>query len=290
MKTLREVIHEADANHTAIGHFSFCNIETFWAIVNVARHLNLPIILGMTESERKFFGEKQAVELVRSVREEFNHPIFINADHTYSFDGVKVAVKAGFDSIIYDAAEKSLRDNIEETKQVVDFVRGANPDIMVEGELGYIGSSSTIHESFPEGVKVNPEALTTAEDAKKFVKETGVDLLAPAVGSIHGKLLHGAEELDIDRIKAIKAAVTVPLVLHGGSGIQEQSMRRSREAGISVIHITTEFRLAYRNTLRDMLIKFPDEIAPYKLMENVIFEMEKVAEIKLGIIANIKTS
>lgn len=283
MKTLKEYILDAQAGHTAVGHFNFCNLEGLWAIFSVARTLNLPVVVGTSEGEGNFVGQKQAVALIRSLREQFDHPIFLNADHTYSFSGIKEVVAAGYDAVIYDGARKPLSVNIEETKAVVDYVKSVNPDILVEGELGYIGSSSKLLDALPENVKVDEDALTTPEDAKKFVEETGVDLFAPAVGNVHGKLLHGKEELNTKRVKEIHEAIDTPLVLHGGSGISEKDFHHAIAAGISIVHINTELRVAYRDTLKDVLVKNPDEIAPYKLMENVVYEMEKVVEIKLKI-------
>lgn len=288
MKTLKEYIAEADANHVAIGHFNISNLEGMWAVFTVANHLKLPVIIGTSEGERKFIGTKQAVALIRSLREEFDYPVFINADHTYTFAGVKEAVAAGYDAIIYDGAKKPFKDNLSETKEVVQYVKSVNPDILVEGEIGYIGQSSKLLESLPEDVNVTADALTKPEDAKKFVEETGVDLLAPAVGNFHGKLLHGVESIDSELIQKLRQAAGVPLVLHGGSGIAEKELHRAITAGISIVHINTELRVAYRDTLRDVLAKMPDEIAPYKIMENVIYEMEKVVEIKMKIFSTKK--
>lgn len=283
MKTLKEYILDAEKGHTAIGHFNFCNIEGMWAIFRIAKQLDLPVILGTSEGERAFVGPRQAVALVRSLREEFEHPIFLNADHTYSFAGIKEAVAAGYDAVIYDAAQKPMKVNIEETKAVVEYVKSVNPDILVEGELGYIGASSKLLDTLPENIDVSESGLTTVENAKMFVEETGVDLFAPAVGQVHGKLIHGKEELNIKRVEEIHNAIDTPLVLHGGSGISEKDFQHAVAAGISIIHINTELRVAYRDTLKDVLIKNPDEVAPYRLMENVIYEMEKVTEIKMKI-------
>src|SRR3989338_8774266 len=169
MKTLREVIRDAESNHVAVGHFNISNIEGLWAIFHAARNLNLPVIIGLSEGERDFVGVKQAVALVKSIREEFDYPIFINADHTYSFERVKEAVDAGFDAVIFDGAKLPIDENIKITKQCVDYARQSGRDVIVEGELGYVGEGSVVRDELPEGVQ-----MTVVDEAKRFVEETGV--------------------------------------------------------------------------------------------------------------------
>ena len=282
MKTLREVIRDAESNHVAVGHFNISNIEGLWAIFHAARNLNLPVIIGLSEGERDFVGVKQAVALVKSIREEFDYPIFINADHTYSFERAKEAVDAGFDAVIFDGAKLPIDENIKTTKQCVEYARSKNPDILVEAELGYIGTSSKILDEIPEGAGVSEETLTSAEDAARFVAETGVDLFSPSVGNIHGMLRDMCNpRLNINRVHAIKEAAGVPLVLHGGSGIADQDFTDAIKAGISIVHINTEIRVAYRDAVKKVLADHPDEVAPYKIMKGAVSAMEKVISERL---------
>ena len=282
MKTLREVIRDAESNHVAVGHFNISNIEGLWAIFHAARNLNLPVIIGLSEGERDFVGVKQAVALVKSIREEFDYPIFINADHTYSFERAKEAVDAGFDAVIFDGAKLPIDENIKITKQCVEYARSKNPDILVEAELGYIGTSSKILDEIPEGAGVSEETLTSAEDAARFVAETGVDLFSPSVGNIHGMLRDMPNpRLNINRVHAIKEAAGVPLVLHGGSGIADQDFTDAIKAGISIVHINTEIRVAYRDAVKKVLADHPDEVAPYKIMKGAVSAMEKVISERL---------
>ncbi|MDO8572358.1 MAG: class II fructose-bisphosphate aldolase [bacterium] len=277
MKTLREVINEAESNHVAIGHFNISNIEGLWAIFHAARNLNLPVIIGLSEGERDFVGVKQAVALVKSLREEFDYPIFINADHTYSFERVQEAVDAGFDAVIFDGAKLSLAENITIAKQCVEYARSKNPEIIVEGEMGYIGTSSKVLDAIPEGVDLSEGALTNPAEAAQFVKETGVDLFAPAVGNIHGMLRNVHDpRLNIKRVHEIKEAVKVPLVLHGGSGTVDQDFTDAINSGVGIVHINTEIRVAYRDAVKKFVEEHPDEVAPYKIMKSVVSAMEKV--------------
>jgi len=282
MKKLKEYILEAEKEGRAIGHFNISNLETLRGIFNSARKLNLPVIIGTAEGERKFIGTKQAVALVKSLREEYDYPIFLNADHTYSFEGVKECIDAGYDSVIFDATGMSYEDNVKITKKCVEYARSVNPDIIVEAELGFIGSSSKVLDKIPEGVKISEEFLTKPEEAKKFVKETGVDMLAPAVGNIHGMLKGGVDPaLNIKRIAEIKSVVNIPIVLHGASGNSEEDIKNAIKAGVSLIHINTEIRVAFRKALEAELIEKKDEVAPYKYMDKAIIAVEEVIDKKL---------
>jgi fructose-bisphosphate aldolase class II len=192
----------------------------------------------------------------------------LNADHTYSFEKVKEAIDAGFDSVIYDGAKLSFEENVAEAKKCVEYARASGRDVLIEGELGYIGTSSKILDEIPEGVTTSGEGLTTPEQAAEFVKATGVDLLAPAVGNVHGMLRVGHDpRLDIKRIAEIRAAAGVPLVLHGGSGTVDEDFTASINAGISIVHINTEIRVAFRKGLEESLKEHPDEVAPYKYLK-----------------------
>ena len=292
MKTLRQYIAEAAEKKVAIGHFNISNLEGLWAIFRAAKSLKLPVIIGVSEGERDFEGVRQVVALVQSLRESAsladNYPIFLNADHTYSFERVKGAVEAGFDAVIFDGAKLSLEENIKITKQCVDYARGVNPEILVEGELGYIGQSSKILDAIPAGVAMNDTSLTTPADAKRFVAETGVDLLAPAVGNMHGMLKGGVDpSLHLDLVKEIRQAAGVPLVLHGASGNSDDDIKAAIRAGVSIVHINTELRVAYRDGLKLALQDNPEEVAPYKILKSAVAAMQKVAEKKLKVFNNL---
>ncbi len=271
VRSLREFIFEANRKNIALGHFNFAEATVLKAVAEAARELNVPVILGASEGERNFIGVKQAAALVKSHRNQGLN-LFLNADHTKSLEKIKEAVAAGYDAVLFDGSELPLEENIRKTKEVVAWVKTNNPNIVVEGEIGYIGSSSKLLEAVPAGIE-----MTSVEEAVRFVQETGVDMLAPAVGNIHGMLVNAPEpKLDIERIKAIKAAVKVPLVLHGASGNTDEDIKAAIEAGISIIHINTEIRSAWRNSLTDYLVKNPKEIAPYKILQSAEMAAKEV--------------
>ncbi len=289
---MREYIAEAEEKKIAISHFNISDSVGFWAVVNAAKKLNLPAIIGVSEGERDFIGVKQVKALVDTIKTE-GFPIFLNADHTYSVDRVKEVVNAGFDAAIIDGAEKSFEENIKITKESVEYknynlpAQAGNPEILIEGELGFIGKSSKVWDKVPEGADA---AMTKPEEAAEFVKETGVDLFAPAVGNIHGmakNLNINFEKLDIERIKQIREAAGVPLVLHGGSGIKDEEFKQAIAAGISIIHINTELRVAYKQGLQKSLSENPDEVAPYKILRPARDAMQAVVEKRMMLFANL---
>jgi fructose-bisphosphate aldolase class II len=287
MKTLKEYIKEAKEKKIAIGHFNISNIEGLWAIFNAAKKFNLPVIIGVAEGERKYIGTRQVAALVKSIRDEYNYPIFLNADHTYTVEGVKEAIDAGFDAVIFDATGMSYEENISKTKECVEYAKSKNPEIVVEAELGFIGTSSKVLDGIPKGVKITEEFLTKPSEAEDFVLKTGVDLLAPAVGNIHGMLKGGKDpNLNIKRIKDISESVAVPLVLHGASGNSIDDIKSAIEAGVVIVHINTELRVAFKNGIKKALLEKPDEVAPYKYMNIAMDEMQKVVEEKLRVFSN----
>ena len=280
--SLKEVILTAEKNKIAVGHFNISDLVMLKAIFESAKELNQPIIIGTSEGEREFIDPHEAVAMVKAFREEFNYPIFLNADHTHSLEKVKEAVEAGYDAILFDGSKLSLEENIRQTKEVVEFVKSVNPEIMVEGEMGYIGSGSEILKEIPEGAAINPEDFTKPEEAERFVRETDVDMFAPAVGNLHGMLANAPEpKLDIARIAAIKSAVKIPLVLHGGSGNSDEDFKNAIRSGISVIHISTEIRLAWKKGMEEGLKNSGEEVAPYKIYPEAVRAIGEVVKARL---------
>ncbi len=287
MKTLRQAVHEAQEKKVAIGHFNISNLEGFWGVIKAAQSLSVPVIIGVSEGERDFVGVKQARALVTSLQAQ-GMPVYLNADHTYSFDRVKEVIDAGYDSVIFDGAKLSFEENILQTKKCVDYARACGRDVLVEAELGYIGTSSKVLDEIPEGVELSEESLTDPDKAKEFVEKTGIDMLAPAVGNFHGMLRSGVDpRLNIERVRAISEATGVPLVLHGGSGNSEEDFKGSIAAGIAIVHINTEIRVAYKQGLQKGLSEHPDEVAPYKFLKPAVSAVQEVVEKKLKFFNNI---
>jgi len=288
MKTLREYIKEAEENGVAIGHFNISNLEGLHGIYNAAKKLNLPIIIGVSEGEEKFVGLNEVAALVRTLRERDNYPIFLNADHHASFESVKSCIDVGFDAVIIDQAKFSFDENIKVTKECVDYARKVTKetgrDVLVEAEIGYIGSGSDMKDTIPEGAGI----LTKVEDAVRFVQETGIDLLAPSVGSIHGLIKSGKPHIDAELVKKIRETTGVPLVLHGGSGLRDEDFTNAIKAGVSIVHINSEIRLAWKEAVKKFIIENPNEINPTKILKGAVEAIEQIVESRLKLFNAIK--
>ncbi|HEY6328143.1 MAG TPA: class II fructose-bisphosphate aldolase [Blastocatellia bacterium] len=282
MKTLRQVLEQAETNRVAIGHFNVSDLVAVKAVFEAARDLDLPVIIGLSEGERKFMGVRQAAALWKSIREENDFPIFLNADHTHSLAGALEAAKAGYDWIVFDLSTLPFEENIRQTKEAVEALKAIRPDILVEGEIGDIGSGSEIHD-----FAHNP-ILTKPADAAQFVAETKVDTLAPAVGNMHGmtKTMAAGEtrkHLNIERIREIKAATHIFMTLHGGSGTADNDLRQAIAAGITVVHISTELRVAWRRGFDAALKAQPDEVVPYKILPHVVEPIMEVVKSRMAL-------
>jgi fructose-bisphosphate aldolase, class II len=282
MHSLRDFLQQAQENGAAIGHFNISDLVLLKATFAAAQDLRVPVLVGVSEGEREFMGVRQVAALVRTLREEFDYPIFLNADHTHSLAKAVEAAKAGFDSIVFDLSALPFEENVRQTKQGVEALKAINPAILVEGEIGDIGTGSEIHDTAPDLSK----GLSTPQEAKQFVESTGVDILAPAVGNMHGMLKsmvvgETRKHLDIPRIAAIKQATGVFLTLHGGSGTDDGDLRKALAAGINIVHINTELRVAWRLGLEQGLTKHPDEVAPYKILPYAVDTVKEVVTSRL---------
>ncbi|MDI9355209.1 MAG: class II fructose-bisphosphate aldolase [Cyanobium sp. MAG06] len=281
----KELIKQYKSEGKAIAHFNISNLDQLRTICEVANELSQPVVIGVSEKERDYIGIKMTRVLINEMNKEYSIPIFLNADHTYTIDNVKTAVINHYDSIIIDGAKMEYEDNIKVVSEAVDYIKDYNnkngTNILVEAELGYIGQSSSLNASLPEGV--SEANITTIEQAKDFVDRTGIDLFAPAVGNIHGMLINAPNpRLHIDRIREISQAIPdTPLVLHGASGNTDEDIKDAIKSGISLIHINTEIRVAFRNGIKRYLDNNPLEIAPYKFEQAGQDEMRKVVRNKM---------
>lgn len=268
--TLAFYFEKARKEKWALPHFNVSDLTQMRGIMEAAKELQVPVMVGTAENERKFLGMKQIVALIQSFREEYGLPVFLNADHCKSVESAVEALEAGYDSIHIDLSGESLEKNTEGTKKVVEYVRSKNPDVQVEGELGYlVTDSSTVHRG---SIEIPEESFTKVGEAVVFCKETGIDRFAPAVGTIHGIAENGffKEKLRMGLIQSLRKEIPddITIVLHGGSGVSEEDMKKAIEEGISNIHISTELRIVFSNALRTSLIDNPEEVVPYRYLQN----------------------
>ncbi|MCI5051196.1 MAG: class II fructose-bisphosphate aldolase [Candidatus Pacebacteria bacterium] len=280
MKTLKEYLFEAKEQQKAIAHFNVANSDMLMSVFAAAKEVSeeagekIPLVIGVSEGERDAFGVTQIVDYVTSLRNEHDYPVFLNADHTYSVERTCEAIDAGFDMVIYDGAKISHEENLENTKKVVAYRNEVNPNCLVEAEFGFIGSGSSIKDEIPEGV--SEETMTKPDEAKAFVDASGVEVLAPSVGNIHGMVKSGNPALNPERVASIWEATKTPLVLHGGSGSSDEDFLAVIRAGISLIHISTELRVVFRKSIEESFAK-DETLAPYKYFKSAKEAVQKAA-------------
>lgn len=278
--TLRDVLTRFEKEGTALGHFNVADQVLLKAVTAAAAEAKLPVLIGASEGEREFFGVRQLAALVQSLRQESDRPIFLNADHTHSLAKALEAANAGFDAVGIDFSALPFAQNVARTKEAVQAIKAVNPAILVEGEIGDIGTGSEIKETAQGG------KLTTPDEARRFVEATRIDILAPAVGNMHGMLKSmvqgkAKKHLDLERIAQIKQAAGVFLTLHGGSGTDDEHFRKAIAAGINIVHINTELRVAWRESLGESLAREPNEVVPYKILRPVVDAVKQVVSARL---------
>lgn len=279
MKNLKYYLNKAQKEKWAIGQFNFSISSQLKGIIAAAKNLKSPIILGTSEGESNFFGLEEAVALRDAYKKKYKMPIFLNLDHGKSFEYLKKAVDAGYDMVHFDGSKLSFEENIKITKQVVKYA--GKKGILTEGEFGIIATDSS--KVYQEKFEIKEELLTNPAESVKYIDKSKIDLLAVSIGNFHGIEASGRNPgLLLNRLAEIKkTAKNVFLVLHGGSGTPEEDIKKAIELGIIKININTEIRLAFASVLKKSLQENPDEITPYKYLQNPVEAVQKIIEEKI---------
>jgi fructose-bisphosphate aldolase, class II len=275
----KKYLEKAAKEKWAIGQFNISTTEALKGVFVAAAKLKSPIIIGTSEGESQFAGLKETAWLVEFFSEKFKIPAVLNLDHGHSLDYIKEAVKAGYKAIHFDGSKMPLKKNIEITRKVVEYCQPRK--VIVEGEVGFIGGSSSVLEKIP---KFNEKDLTDPEEAREFIEKTKVDGLAVNVGTLHGLAIkEGNPRVNLKRLTEIreKTKGKVFLVLHGGSGTPEKDIKQALGIGIAKININTELRIAYTNSLRSALKENPKEVVPYKYLPQTVKAVQEVVEKKI---------
>ncbi len=241
------MLNKAFKEHYAVGQFNINNVEWTSAILEEAEKTKTPVILGVTTSAAKYMGGwHTVVGMVKGLMEDLKItvPVALHVDHGPTVKDCKDAIDAGFTSVMIDASHYPLEENIRIVKEVIDYAHSRPNYVSVEAELGRVGGQ--------EDFVVAESAYAIPEECVRLVKETGVDCLAPALGSVHGPY-HGEPKLGFKEMKEIAGLVNIPLVLHGGSGIPNDQLRMAIDRGTSKININTECQMAWTKIVREVL-------------------------------------
>jgi len=262
MYTLRELIKDAKRNHYAVGSFNFNDFDDAYGMVKGASELNSPIILMTSVSiVTKFIDPYTCVKIAEGLEKEHNTPVCLFLDHCTDFDLIKKCIDAGYPSVMIDASKYDFEENINITKEVVQYAHSKG--VSVEAELGKISG----HE---ENIDVDEESiyLTDPEDVNIFVKATGVDALAVSIGTAHG-FYKKPPHIDFERLKKISDNTDCPLVLHGGTGVSNEDLRKTIDLGVCKINVGTEFKKRFSDALKAAYNSNPNEIDPRFFMKAV---------------------
>jgi ketose-bisphosphate aldolase len=267
--TNKELLDRAKAGHYAVAAFNTNNLEYIQAIITAAAELKSPVIIEAAKSEIDYMDGHVFVAIVRTIAEKLSIPIGIHLDHGPSYEEVIRCLNYGFKSVMYDGSAFSLAENIAVTKAVVKAAHSCG--VSVEGEVGVIGQAA----DGPEGQKSDLAGIADPGECEKFVKETGVDCFAAAIGNAHG-IYQKKPELRFDVLAEIEKRTGIPLVLHGGTGIPEEDLRKAITMGVSKINFSTVMRKGCLETLADTLNKNPGD---WDLMKLLTPAKEKMIEI-----------
>lgn len=274
--SMKEMLLKAKEGKYAVGHFNINNLEWTKSILKVAEEMKSPVILGVSEGAARYMtGYKAVAGMVKGMLEDMNITVDValHLDHGSTFEACKKAIDAGFSSVMIDASKYEFDKNMEITKQVVDYAHERG--ISVEAELGHVGGQE-------DDVQDHGILYADKEECVKMLELTKIDCLAPALGSVHGPY-HGEPKLGFKEMKEIQEATGLPLVLHGGSGIPDEQIKKAISYGTCKINVNTESQQEFNKILREFIAdkKNKDVYDPRKLITPATAGIEKVVREKI---------
>ncbi|MBS8265537.1 fructose-bisphosphate aldolase [Mesobacillus boroniphilus] len=257
--SMTEMLKKANAESYAVGQFNLNNLEFTQAILQAAEAEKSPVILGVSEGAARYMGGfKTVVKMVEGLMEDYKTtvPVAIHLDHGSSFEKCKEAIDAGFTSVMIDASHGPFEENIEITSKVVEYAHSKG--VSVEAELGVVGGQE-------DDVVADGVIYADPKECEELVQRTGIDCLAPALGSVHGPY-KGEPNLGFKEMEEINKTAGVPLVLHGGTGIPTKDIQKAISFGTAKVNVNTENQIASAKVVRQVLAEKPNEYDPRKYL------------------------
>lgn len=274
--TTKEMLQDAYANRYAIGAFGAHNLEIIKAVIAGAESVGAPVILQTTSSTYKYVGMPYMMAMAKAAAEQASVPVALHLDHGESFDTVMKCLRAGYTSVMIDGSTLPFDDNVKIVKRVVE---AASPiGIPVEAELGTIGG---VEDDLIVDDRL--AMFTDPEMAGRFVRDTGIDSLAPAFGTAHGAYKK-EPDLQFDLLQKIREATDVPLVMHGASGVSENSVKKAIGIGVAKVNFSTELKDLFAEQLRNFFLEHPTENDPRKYFLPAREALIKLVEKKIGML------
>jgi len=271
--SMNEFFPKAKANKFAVGQFNLNNLEFAQAITQAATELSSPFIFGVSEGALKYMGIEWTVAICEAAAKKSGLPIALHLDHGSTYEVAMKCIRAGFSSVMFDGSHYSYAENVRLTKEVVKAAHAMG--VSVEGELGTIGG---VEDDI--SVDAKNANLAKPDEAIRFYEETGVDCVAIAVGTAHG-MYAGDPDIKFDIIRQVADAIPVPVVLHGGSGVPDEMIRKAVAAGVGKINVNTENQVACTQAIREVLNKDAKVYDPRKYLIPARQAMTEVVKSKI---------
>lgn len=269
--TTKKMLNDARDGGYAVGAFNAENAEMVWAIVNAAEELKAPVIIQTTSSTLKYFPPAYFANMVKAAAASVSVPVAIHLDHGASFELAKACIDSGYTSVMIDGSALPYEENIRVTQKVRDYAD--NFGIPVESELGKIGGKEDDTES-------DEDQYTDPAQAADFVSRTGISSLAVAIGTAHG-IYAKKPVLDFNRATLIRKVVSIPLVMHGASGLSDEALREGVEKGMAKINFATELRIAFTDAVKAHMAEHPNDFDPKKYLGTARIAVKELVKAKI---------
>lgn len=277
--TLKEVLKEANDLNMAVGAFNTHNLEMLPAIIKAAVKEKTPVIVQTSCGTANYIGHKNLVSICKSMADEYGAEVVLHLDHAKDYDEIRKAIDAGYSSVMFDGSSLPLKENILGTKRVVAYAKKYG--VSVEAELGTVGGTE-------DGIAVAQDEVryTDPADAVEFVKQTGIDALAVAIGTNHGQY-KSKTNINFERLKEIKDVVDIPLVIHGGTGVKEEDVKKVIDLGIRKFNVGTELLVGWNRESKVCYDEHKENISNRENVVPCLNVIEEIVSRKIKLFKNI---
>lgn len=277
--TLKEVLKEANDLNMAVGAFNTHNLEMLPAIIKAAVKEKTPVIVQTSCGTANYIGHKNLVSICKSMADEYGAEVVLHLDHAKDYDEIRKAIDAGYSSVMFDGSSLPLKENILGTKRVVAYAKKYG--VSVEAELGTVGGTE-------DGIAVAQDEVryTDPADAVEFVKQTGIDALAVAIGTNHGQY-KSKTNINFERLKEIKDVVDIPLVIHGGTGVKEEDVKKVIDLGIRKFNVGTELLVGWNRESKTCYDEHKENISNRENVVPCLNIIEEIVSRKIKLFKNI---
>lgn len=277
--TLKEVLKEANDLNMAVGAFNTHNLEMLPAIIKAAVKEKTPVIVQTSCGTANYIGHKNLVSICKSMADEYGAEVVLHLDHAKDYDEIRKAIDAGYSSVMFDGSSLPLKENILGTKCVVAYAKKYG--VSVEAELGTVGGTE-------DGIAVAQDEVryTDPADAVEFVKQTGIDALAVAIGTNHGQY-KSKTNINFERLKEIKDVVDIPLVIHGGTGVKEEDVKKVIDLGIRKFNVGTELLVGWNRESKACYDEHKENISNRENVVPCLNVIEEIVSRKIKLFKNI---